>query len=388
MVAKPCHLLFFVTVKTFGHIALLAGLSLLFCGCSSTLPARAPGLYVADKSVSIADLKDDDVLLIVNGQPLTKSEYNQRLRIIERVYRIKKSISDKYVTKELRQHLNATAPYIPQEMLAAELVRQGAERAGVEPTEGDLKEAFSIFGNTVGKSKLNEQAIIKRFGADDGVIIVNMITNNARSIAYRRAVATNQCDVVTDEEIAKYINDVKAFNLRSTKLNAKSRALALKVREDILAGKVLFEDAAKKYAKVRPDHGHEWGDFRLAEFEDGSEVRKWLASAKAGDISMPIDLDDGLAIIGVVAVTPAILPPDLPPEDDYTLVKCTFYAYRYIEEQTKEEAREYLRSEKRQAAQLELGRRLYDAAVIEMPNGNQFFSASEKAKKKTKGSKK
>lgn len=369
-----------VEMKSFGIRALLVWVMLALCGCGMEASDKLPGLYVAEKSIPMRDIADGDALFVINGQSLLKSEYNSRLRIAERIFRIKKGLKDGYYTKELNQHLERSKRFILERMLTAELLRQGAERANVEPTVADLKEAYGNFSKSMGKGKWNEREVVKRFGLVDGVYLARMITNDATSIAFRRQSTTNLIDVVTDEEIDAYLRKIERFNKRSLKNNEKSRARALKVRDEIISGRVKFDDASDRWAQVSPEHGHEWGVFRLSEFDEGSAIRTWLASAKAGDISDPVDLDDGLALVGVISVDPADLPKDLPPEDDYTLVKCTFYAYRNAEKMSREEAWEYLRAEKRESAQIDLGHRLYDSAVIEMPNGNEFFPTKKKRK--------
>lgn len=368
-------------VNAFRIVAFLI-VAAAFCGCDGRGSIRQPGLYVAEKSVAMADLGPRDVILRVNGIDLTKAEFECRRRIIEKVYKIKHGLGAEDMTKELRQHLSASEVSIPHKMLAAELMRQGAMKAGVVASRADVRKAYADFGRVIGKGKWDEASILKRFGVADGGFLAQMITNEAVTAAFRRQSSTNDLESVSAEELTRYQKKIEKFNQKAERENAKSRARAMKVREEILSGAISFPEAAAKKAQVSPEHGKEWGTFRLSEFDEGSEIRKWLSAAKSGDISYPIDLDDGLSLIGVVSVTPAELPPELPKEDDYALVKCTFYAFQHAEAMTSEEAREYLLKEKIEVAHRELGQRLYNEAVIEMPNGDNLFPEKRRTKQR------
>lgn len=347
-------------------------------GCGFHDSAKKPGLYVAERSVSMAELTPDDVLFRVNGVDIEKARFERRMRIVEKIYRHKKGLSKEDNPKSLKRHLEASAPGVLQHLLAEELLHQGAAARGIVPTKADCIRAYVEFGKTMGRGDWNESSILRKFGKDDGCYLVSMITNSAVSMAFRRAWSTNDLEVVSEETIDDFLNRLEVFNKDSEHRNAKSRSRAMEVREKILAGEISFVEAARKWANVSPEHGEAWGEFRLSEFGEEEEIHKWLSTAKVGDISYPVDLDDGLALVGVVAITPADLPPGFPPENDYTLVKCTFYAYQTAEKLTREEARKYLLDQRRLQVSDELGKQLYAEAVIEMPNGNDFFVSRKK----------
>ena len=92
-------------------------------------------------------------------------------------------------------------------------------------------------------------------------------------------------------------------------------------------------------------------------------------------------MDDGLAIVKLVSRHRAELPKGFTPEDEFTMVRCTFYIFNKVEEGTTPELiRKTFLQEQLQKAHGELGIKLWNEAVIELPNGEDFFKKKESQK--------
>ena len=75
------------------------------------------------------------------------------------------------------------------------------------------------------------------------------------------------------------------------------------------------------------------------------------------------------------------LPDGFKPEDEYTMVRCTFYIFnKYVEGTSPETIRQTFLEEQLQKAHGELGKILWNKAVIELPNGDDFFRKPKQGK--------
>lgn len=332
-----------------------------------------PGIYTSEKSVLIKNMAVSDVIARVNGVDITKKDYLARRSLMDKLFRIKKKLPITGKDDKARKHLKSIEQSIPIELVRRELMKQGADKAGIQY---DPKKANSLFKSTVrrlGCPRETLKSLENRLGKDDYSLLITMINEDVRAEALLIHSATNDLTSVGTDDVERYKKKVVKFNEKSQKNNDKSRKKALKFKERVIGGDD-FEATALKVAQVVPQYAKEWDTFQLMEFDKDDPLRKWLEGAKVGDLSDPIDLDDGLAIVKLVAKEKAEVPAEMGPVYEYKLVRCTFYAYQYAIEQTDDEIRDMLLEEKRAAARECLGMKLVSEAVIEFPNGQNFFA--------------
>lgn len=363
---------------------------LMGCGDSHTQEDKSlqaevqkkPGVYISEKSILLKDMSDGDVIARVNGVNITKRDFVHRRKLMDRLYRIKKNLPMKGKNKKAASHLKYREGSIIEELMKRELMKQGADKAGIQYNS---KRASRLFKETVkdlGCPRETKETFKKRIGPELFDLLSLMIKEDARAEVFLQQSTTNDLSSVSEERIAAYKAKVDRFDARSKKKNEKSYQRAMKFREKVLNG-ADFKKLGLKAAQVSPNYVEEWESFQLMELESGDPLRKWLETAKVGELSMPIDLDDGLAIVKLVSKEKADTPEGMEPVYDYNLTRCTFFAYQYAIDQTDDEIRDMLLDESRNEARQRLGEKLVSEAVIEFPNGNQFFP-----KPKAKGAKK
>ena len=130
---------------------------------------------------------------------------------------------------------------------------------------------------------------------------------------------------------------------------------------------------------------------RLDDFEGDDPLLKWLLSAKVGDISDPIDLDDGVSIVGLKMIYEAEPAENgKPAVMEYDLVRCCFYAYEKFEViEDRNDLIEDMIEMRREMLMEELRKKLTESVKIEFPSGRNLFYAEKKpAKVKDKAKKK
>lgn len=339
------------------------------------LPTEA-GLHLGAQSALLRDLKPTDVIVWLNREPVTKADYLRRVSLAERLYRLQNKLpltgDDKIVGKKFKRN-NA---YFITELIGEGLIRQESARLGVKADDGDLKTIRKNFAKTILKGKYKFDQLLAKLPTADASALRDKIELQACAQGLIKVSATNGLDQVSEADLDSALQQIADFNARAAKENEKSRKRALKAKAEILAG-APFAEVTKRVAQVHPEYGAKWeDDLQLGEFESDDPIRQWLEKAAVGDISDPIDLDDGLAIIGLVAKTPIEVPGAKtgdPVVYSYTAVRCTFKAFEETAERTREQLRAEIAADRRKAAAQDLMTRLKGAAVIYLPYGDDLF---------------
>lgn len=351
---------------------------LLFAGCGNEGP-KAPGIYVDEaKDVLMKDLSPTDVIVRVNGVDITKQDFLVRRSLNEKVYRLRNKIELGAKNRKAKKYILAMERSIPDEYIRHELVRQAADEAGIVVPEKLLKAEFKKFLNYIGRPKDSMDKVLARLGNDEGRVLVDFMKDGLRAEILRDTLATNGYYTVTDEMVSNHLARITAWNENADRLNEKARKKANHFREKVVNG-ADFTELGKKTAQIHPEYAEEWDSFQLMEFtEENQQLRDWLKTANAGDVSGPIDLDDGIAIVKVVDKWKEPQGQGHEPVDEFELVRCTFKAYQYTLVETEEEIRKQYRIELEKNLMSQLGERLWKNAVIEFPNGGDFWGDAKK----------
>lgn len=348
-----------------------------FSGCSSeeeSWKRKDPGVYIGKGSKTIASMVDTDVIVIINGKKIKKSDYSKCQHLQRELFKLV-NFREGELDKKAEAFVKANEQRILPMLMQSEFFAQAAKGAGITVTPEEIEEMrktlFSAYGI---KAKSFEDAK-KRLDSTAFDCLHETVVNEAISKKTVRMLARSGWFVISPQELTNQLNYVSNFNNTADTMNKRTRETLLKAKAEILSGK-LFADVAKKYAEVHPEYGKEWMTVELDELsaEGEAAMRKWLEKANMGDISDPIDLDDGIAIIGVARKGPGEAPPGATPPVLYTLVRCTMFARQNMVVPSDEEAVELIRNTKIGYARKELGTDLHNKAVIEFPNGTNFFN--------------
>lgn len=327
--------------------------------------------------------KPSDAIIRVNGRDITKAEYDLFCNLQGQIYCLKHSYPLKGKrTKELDRYLKNLAVKGIQALVRREEMRQAAEKAGVTASEENIKRLKRDFMMSIGRPKETFESVVKRLGPKFGPALEASVLADARDETYLEKWSPTNLTVVTQEEIDKQ----KAFNVEYNKqiaeMNAASHRKAEEARKEIIEKNRLFKDVAKERAELSPEQGERWDVVELAELEASDPFAQWLVKAEVGDISQPIDFDDGLAIVGLVSKVKSdssIHPGE--EADMYEVVRVLFKAYvpREILE-TDEEWRDAILEYRRNEARRALGAELSANVQIEFPNGESIFNVKPKKK--------
>ena len=324
---------------------------------------------------AVDDLAADTPIIVVNGRPILQRDYAEWRRLRGRIFRVSNKIAldtknDKTASFEQDGRMRA-----PVELIQREIMRQEAEKLGVAVTDADRQRFEKKFMKSIHHGKEPFSAVSKIFGEKDVKGLAAFVESEAIADLTLIAASTNNLKSVSEAEIDERIAYVKDWNERAVATNAVQRARALQAKADILNGGI-FATITSNRADVAQGDGAKWAILDIPEaIEECEALGIWLAGAKMGDISDPIELEDGLSIIGVVQVYD-----DEDAEEgdaaqkQYELVRCTFHVFEEIElpDDRKEIADEIL-AERKDVARQELGRKFVETSKVEFPLGEKIF---------------
>ena len=356
--------------------AAFLALLIVIGGCSRS---REPGVYVSKKVKSIAQMSNRDVIFRANGTEVTKHDFLVMQRLQDKLYRLQNGIDLSASNARADHYIVAIEQHIPEILMKTTLMRQEAKRLKVVPSKAEGAAFSQKILEKLKTSSLGVAGTAEKIGGEEGRLFKQMVDEWAIEDRLLQLALTNDFAVVTDAEVTNLLKNVKQFNVTADKMNKLAREKLLKAKSEILGGGK-FEEVAKRYAELCPEEGKKWITVTLEELvaEGEAGLRAWLKTAKVGDISDPIDFDDGVAIVGLVAKGEGEYPPNAPiglaPPILHTLVRCTLLARQNMETVTLDEAREKVREWHKEKAQKELGERLLRSAVLEFPNGTNFFT--------------
>ena len=356
-----------------GMLCALAVLAAFFGGCARE---KAPGVYVADKKLTIEEMRPSDVIVRVNGKAITKRDYVLYQNSFAKVYRMARGISFDAENVGADDFVKSNEQRIPEILIKDELVRQAAAKEGIYATDDEIEAFAASTLDMCHTRKLGLAGTAAKIGGAEAKYFLESIKAGLLSEKLVDRFLEREYAEVSEQEMTNQMAYVRRFNENADRMNALAREKLLKAKAEILAGGN-FAEVAEKYSELRPEEGKAWQTVDIDDLvgEGEAALKRWLLTAEVGDISDPIDMDDGICIVGVVEKGEGELPVGVsgPAPLLYTLVRCTLYARQNMIELDEEDSRKLLLEHKRMEWSKGMLKRLYDEAAIEFPNGSYLF---------------
>lgn len=282
----------------------LGTLLLAGCGKENALPrewaprmSNPPLRSVREAENRFVDeMSPDDVVVAVNGVPLTKRELDIRLHR----YSFMLSRNPNMSGKERAARYEMYGKTLIDSFVNEQVFAWEGRKAQVL-TETQLRQI--VASNVV----LNAKAFRVKPDQIDHAVPggLSSLCHSIEDVAWAKAYADKH--VVPDAEIddsvvSNVLAEVSMENARITASNRLVRAKAERIRSEIQQGKITFESAAERYSfdfvggEEFPGH---WGTFRPGDIEDRS-LRQKLFSLELGELSDVIDDDEGYMIVRAV----------------------------------------------------------------------------------------
>lgn len=349
-----------------------------------TVPAEKDPRSVVFKSPVNPKVKPEDVIVVVNGAPITRAEYDRWVGLRTRVYCMAKKLDPTKSDRNVDFYNNATKDLALIDLVARELIRQRCEKEAIVLPEKVVKAGQLKFMKDINKAKVSFEDYLKTIPAVEAEEIRRQVVADVRSDYYLEQWATNDFKTVTGLEVSNRIEFVQNYQKTVDARNAESRRKAAEAKAEIIAG-ASFYSVTTNRAEIFKEDGKMWDVVELEDLEPDDDLFRFLATAKQGDISDPLDLEDGIGIVGVLLKEPGEAVDGKTPPDQYTLVRCMFNGYDEMDEPEDFEAMRKLLLERKQTeTRKSLMEELFKDAKIEAPFGDKLFLKPHKGKGKGK----
>ena len=380
------------------------------------LDSRIPEKRTHEKKSStfyfpVDELAPTTVVIRINGKAVTQSDYMDWYRLKMDIFRRKNKIKRNKKTKALSDFAKVCRSKMCFDLVRRELFLQYSASNGVALTAARSEKAARTLAMKIGQKNGDLDAIVKEFGDHYGPLLIAAVRDEELMRACVEVSSTNNLLKVSHEEAVAQMERIKAMNKKAKKQNVVQRERALATRQEILAkvsaqstnvvsdlvndmmtvslpGKsemdfksnsavafaTIFAEVTAANADLEKDDGEEWDTLELGELQADDELAKWLMTAKPGDISEPLDMDDGLAIVGLKSKYMGEAPEGIKPQMQHEVVRCTFFAYEeYEEPDSLDELIKIMLEERRRKATTALVNNLINGAKIDYPLGEEIF---------------
>ena len=245
------------------------------------------------KDLFVDEMSPDDVIVAINGVPLTKRELDIRLQR----YKFMLSRNPNMNGKERAARYEMYGKNLIDSFVNEQLFAWEGRKVQIL-TEEDLRRIVS--SNVVLNAKILR---LKPDQIDQAVPGgVAALCQSIEDVAWAKAYADKNVvpdAVVDDSVVSNVLAEISRENAQITASNRLVRVKAENVRTEILKGKISFEVAAERYSfdfvggEEFPGY---WGTFRPEDIED-KVLRQKLFSLGVGELSDVIDDEDGYMIV-------------------------------------------------------------------------------------------
>jgi len=257
--------------------------------------------FKAGSPMFIKDMKPDDVIVAVNGYPLTRKFLEGMSIGMARTMMSRPNANP----REIDQRIEEMRPIFVKQFVMRRLMIDEAKRLGlytdkslVEYMEGHLSKVASASGKT-------KEQIFEAMGESKDVYLYQ----TAERFVVDRLVAEKIPPLITVDAafVSNVQEQVTLDNQAANLTNLNIKAVLGRCREEIVTGKADFDKAVLLHTNELAhivSTGGKWGEFTVDDAKQNPAVKAAFA-LKEGEISLPIEEDDGFSIVRVEKIIPA-----------------------------------------------------------------------------------
>ena len=354
------------------ELVLILALLVAVAGCKPK-ETKSPGVYVGEVSYLMDELSGGDVFLVVNGQEFSKKDFAVAVSLADKMRRMCAGDAVKGHNKAAEEYALWSRPRTLSDMLRRALMRDYARKNGVKATEAEVEEYSKKIAASLKRAGSSIDAIAGELGPKEGRLFRQYVIDDATEPTLRRFVDAEGVLNISDDDVIAISNRIAKMQARAAMSNACEKAILEKALARINKGED-FAAVAKELSRD-PEQGEFWETDYLDEMDTSPALMNWASTAKTGDVSGILELDDGWAVVKVVSRRPEDLPPGeiRIPKDVWELVRVSRNLYETPPDMDREEIVENLISFRSKKVQSKLGDIIMKEAVIEWPKGTNLF---------------
>ena len=254
------------------------------------------------KVCRVEEMQPEDVIVAVNGYPLTRALFDGQIAIIAR-YAMQRPNINSYV---LNEHIEKAKRNLVKQFPAKRLLIDEAKRLKLMSlAEVNSNICYEINENAKRIGKTAED-VLRGFKGNPRVVLAEMAEQKWIDAIVKDRIPPK---VKVDAAFVSNVQaKVEAENIAAERTNEWFKAQMLVWKAQIEKGERTFADVAEKESrfmqgKARP--GGEWGDFERDEIVDRAVARAAFNLAE-GAISDPIETENGFHMVKVLGIRPPV----------------------------------------------------------------------------------
>ena len=326
----------------------------------------------------------DEVLVTVNGTPITCGEFQARLELEKNIFKYRRRKSTKSreaLEKELLGFAQSRVAQVMPTLINQILTKAAMKTEGLafdgQVVSNVLSKACAAFGVKKG----GDAALAKALAVDTAFLRDQLL--DPERVRLLREHFEPSSLTVSEKEIDEGLGRQTHYYERAIASNAVTYVTCSNVLNRVLKGEMDFKAAAQRYA-ADPDAAEEGEEFDLEDFETDvaalkphlEKLKAWAFSAPVGSVSGPWEMEDGLSIVKILAREGGTLNRSvvsLEDEAEVTLARITFEMLEpEPEPRTREFVRESLLKWKADQAQKAMFKKLHDEMKLVYPHGKKI----------------
>lgn len=262
---------------------------------------RSTDLKQVDSKV-IAELQPDDVIVAVNGYPLTKGEMSRQLAVMAKVMMDKRD-HDEYTAGEL---LKQEEQMLVPNFVRLRLLVDEARRQKVLTTN----QVFDAVNEKISIGARDKKKTVKQFIASFPCEIKYVLCDLAEKQWVNALIEKSiPPKAKVDEAFVKAVQDqVSADNDAAKATNELYKAMLAGWKKEAESGVKTFAQLAKEHSQdFNPDKedGSYWGEWERGQM-DSMKVQAAAFALKLGEITDPVEDENGIHIVKVLKIVPAV----------------------------------------------------------------------------------
>ena len=302
-----------LTMKRLSHLIVFIIAVAGVCGCTKSsrdafestdpveLSARFEETIPTGKVMKVSEMASNDVIVAVNGYPLTRGEYDWWMALRYK-YLLQKSGNNQIVAEKMYDRAQHT---FIREFIMQRLMVDAAKKMGVSTAEEITAKLDAMIDASAQKAGKTRKEYLANFPQD------------GKFHKYQTAVKLWINELVkqkippvfdvTSNYVAAVQEQVAEDNKYVMISNNMAKARLEKWREDIINGKEEFEKLADKYSQDSEKHEHTeggyWGEFVRGGMDD-MDLQADVFNLQEGGLSKVYEDDEGYRLVKVLEIKP------------------------------------------------------------------------------------
>lgn len=243
----------------------------------------------------------DDVIVAINGVPLRRREFDDRMAITVRLLQRRGQLNNSILTMERIEQEKAN---LLTSFVTSRLLIDNARELGILSTN-KVSELVSVYlKETAKEQKKTVQQVIEAYPGDKKYLYYDVAARFLIDALIAKKIPPKI--IVNEAFVSNVQAQVTADNLAIQKTNAMLKARLVEMKKEIVSGRESFADMANRYSQDADDGAGKdgaWGVFERGEMSD-KKVQAVAFALAEGEVSDPVEDENGYHLITVTDIVP------------------------------------------------------------------------------------